>query len=393
MLKIGEFARICGTSTQTIRYYDQEGILRADYVDWESGYRYYKPEKLTVYRKIMEYKDAGFTLEEIKQLLSASYGQEALFKEKAQELEAEEAIIRTRKAKLKALFEGDADVSPQSPYCFPLYERIHSKFIDDPEAIGRWELIGILPTEVELPPVEDWTTSLSKLERITEEHDPKYFIRSVTFLPDGCHYWVFFWSAGILYRLSGCPQGYCVANPYEIREVNGEKMMRIKWVNPGIGEKADQTTELVYRQIDCHAYNDATVRLMRDDVDLSFTPDNRVLGRWIVVDFVDSIDQFHPQAIIEDPSSRFYTALTFHERSICYRDTQLYGGIHPMLLNYTQGAIINKQLETVERYELYTIDGTEYLFVEHKSGDYIYGGMMPPYYVYRRDGSTVSDTQ
>lgn len=393
MLKIGEFARICRTSTQTIRYYDQEGILRADYVDWESGYRYYKPEKLTVYRKIMEYKDAGFTLEEIKQLLNTSNGQNALFKEKEQELEAEEAIIRARKAKLKALCEDDSDSSPQSPYCFPLIERIHSKFINDPEAIGRWELIGILPTDEELPPVEDWTTSLSKIERVTEEHDPRFFIRSITFLPNGCNYWVFFWSAGILYCLSGCPQGYCVANPYEIREVNGEKLMRIKWINPGIGEKADQTTELIYQQIDCHAYNDATVRMKRDNVDLSFTPDNRVLGRWIVVDFVYSIDQFHPQAIIEDPSSRFYTALTFHERGICYRDIRLNGEIHPKFLYYTQGAIINKQIETVEHYELRTIDNTEYLFVEHKSGDYVYGGMTPPYYVYCRDESPASDNQ
>ena len=33
MLKIGEFAKICNVSTQTLRYYDAEKILCADEID------------------------------------------------------------------------------------------------------------------------------------------------------------------------------------------------------------------------------------------------------------------------------------------------------------------------------------------------------------------------
>ena len=71
MLKIGEFAKICNVSTQTLRYYDAEKILCADAVDQYSGYRYYHPDKIQVYQKIAALKDMGFSLEEIKEILYA----------------------------------------------------------------------------------------------------------------------------------------------------------------------------------------------------------------------------------------------------------------------------------------------------------------------------------
>ncbi|MBO5023232.1 MAG: MerR family transcriptional regulator [Clostridia bacterium] len=71
MLKIGEFAKICNVSAQTLRFYDAEGVLCADFVDQESGYRYYEPEKINTYRRIVMLKDIGFSLDEIKLILGA----------------------------------------------------------------------------------------------------------------------------------------------------------------------------------------------------------------------------------------------------------------------------------------------------------------------------------
>ena len=38
---IGETAKLLGVSTQTLRYYDREGILRPETINEETGYRYY----------------------------------------------------------------------------------------------------------------------------------------------------------------------------------------------------------------------------------------------------------------------------------------------------------------------------------------------------------------
>ena len=69
MLKISEFARICNVSSQTLRYYAAEGLLCPDEIDPKSGYRYYSPEKIETLYRIQNYKEAGFSLDEIKDLL------------------------------------------------------------------------------------------------------------------------------------------------------------------------------------------------------------------------------------------------------------------------------------------------------------------------------------
>ena len=49
MLKIGEFAKKCGVNVQTLRYYDQIGVLCPDRVDDATGYRYYHPDKIKTF--------------------------------------------------------------------------------------------------------------------------------------------------------------------------------------------------------------------------------------------------------------------------------------------------------------------------------------------------------
>jgi hypothetical protein len=41
MLKIGEFSKLAQVSVKTLRYYDELGLLRPDWVDRYTGYRYY----------------------------------------------------------------------------------------------------------------------------------------------------------------------------------------------------------------------------------------------------------------------------------------------------------------------------------------------------------------
>lgn len=69
MKKIQEFARLVNTTTKTLRFYDNTGILKADHVDPENGYRYYKDEQTEKYERISELKEIGFTLDEIKFIL------------------------------------------------------------------------------------------------------------------------------------------------------------------------------------------------------------------------------------------------------------------------------------------------------------------------------------
>lgn len=66
MLKIKEFAVLCGCSIHTLRYYDQIDLLKPIIVDRDSGYRFYKKEQILDYKRIKEFQDIGFSIDDIK---------------------------------------------------------------------------------------------------------------------------------------------------------------------------------------------------------------------------------------------------------------------------------------------------------------------------------------
>jgi len=66
MLKISEFAKLCNTTEKTLRFYDRVGVLKAEYIHPDNGYRYYSRAQLEQYNRIVELKEVGFTLEEIR---------------------------------------------------------------------------------------------------------------------------------------------------------------------------------------------------------------------------------------------------------------------------------------------------------------------------------------
>lgn len=71
MFKVGEFARMSGTSVKTLHHYDEIGLLRPARVDPESGYRYYAADQLVRLGQIRTLKDFGFSLDQIGLLIGA----------------------------------------------------------------------------------------------------------------------------------------------------------------------------------------------------------------------------------------------------------------------------------------------------------------------------------
>lgn len=85
MYKIGMFAKMNKVTVKTLRYYDEIGLLKPSYIDEDSGYRYYKSDKLPVLHEILYLRQIGFSIDEIK---------------KAREGMEIEYLLRRKKAKL-----------------------------------------------------------------------------------------------------------------------------------------------------------------------------------------------------------------------------------------------------------------------------------------------------
>lgn len=68
-LTIGKVAKLAGVGVETIRYYQRRGLVVEPHRE-ESGYRQYPNDTVTRIRFIKRTKELGFSLKEIKGLLS-----------------------------------------------------------------------------------------------------------------------------------------------------------------------------------------------------------------------------------------------------------------------------------------------------------------------------------
>lgn len=78
MLPIGEFARAGNVTVRTLRFYDELGLLSPAHVVPENGYRQYTPAQFGQLNQIQAFKDMGFSLQEIRELLQRHLAPEEL---------------------------------------------------------------------------------------------------------------------------------------------------------------------------------------------------------------------------------------------------------------------------------------------------------------------------
>lgn len=69
MMQIGQMAKKLGVKTDTLRFYEKNGLLQAS-TRSDSGYRYYSEADFKLVQFILRCKHVGFTLADIKELLS-----------------------------------------------------------------------------------------------------------------------------------------------------------------------------------------------------------------------------------------------------------------------------------------------------------------------------------
>ncbi|WP_083927057.1 MerR family transcriptional regulator [Paenibacillus terrigena] len=68
---IGQTAKICNISIQTLRYYDKIGLMKPSEIDRSSGYRYYSNLDILHIKIVQDMKSLDFSLEEIRYTLQS----------------------------------------------------------------------------------------------------------------------------------------------------------------------------------------------------------------------------------------------------------------------------------------------------------------------------------
>lgn len=134
-MKIGELAKAAGLAPSRIRYYEAQGLIGS--VDRGlNGYRQYSRETRQILEIIITAQQAGFSLEEIRNLLpqhgKAGWSQDKLLvglKKKLTEVEALQARLIETQASLKAVIVRIETTSPGGD-CFDNIEGVLASLRD-----------------------------------------------------------------------------------------------------------------------------------------------------------------------------------------------------------------------------------------------------------------------
>ena len=363
MIKIGDLAKICNVSAQTLRYYDAEGILKPDITDLSSGYRFYSVNAVEKYKKILFYKELGFSLDEIKKIqLATSDELRNILKKKKAELS--ESISKFKKQ--ITVIDDICEEDQRKPF---LSEILLLPFENDTQVIGKWQLCGRMLDENDLTSLEDIGENIADKE--------------IIFMPGGAFAWKYFWTKGTLYRISP-KYTFAIPNSYKTFKKDGVQYMIIQFMSDDCIDNGEDTLLLLYRQIDTVAYTEHQIRPYIDKTDLPYIDDESVIGLWIAFDYVPTVLDFDPQKRYSNDKDIYMVDINFLSRGICTRTVRSISGASTYMIRYTKGFILNDKEMTAEEYQIQSINGQEFLFIQHKSGDYFYGGMTPHWYVFKR---------
>jgi len=118
-----------------------------------------------------------------------------------------------------------------------------------------------------------------------------------------------------------------------------------------------------------------------DKTDYPFVNDQQVIGKWQIVDMVETVDQFSPDKKLWQSDLILKELAFINEGKMLISVTQGNGKLGPTNFKWTQGMVLNKWEKTASKYEFKDINGTSYMFLECKSGDYTYFHKKPWYLV------------
>lgn len=221
-------------------------------------------------------------------------------------------------------------------------------FVDDPAVVGTWRSVDFVKEPPAFTPgLRSWRGGL--------------YLKELVFLPGGKspNAWLT-WTKGVLLH-----HGDRTASRYELKKLDGHEYMFLEWKSGDYTLKHRKPEYYVLEKI-------AGIRL--DNIDLPFVNDPAVLGEWRSVDFVRTPEEFRP-------SSRAWTGPLYLKKLVFLPGGK---GGDPWW-TWTKGYVLHHGDHTSSAYTIKKMDGAEYMFFQWKSGDYVFRGAKPFYYVLKKE--------
>jgi bla regulator protein BlaR1 len=227
-----------------------------------------------------------------------------------------------------------------------LEDDLNLPFVNDPAVIGTWRAVAFVGSPAEFTPGAAPAGDL--------------YLKELVFLPGGKspNGWLTWTKGAVLHH------GDKTAARYEIKKLGGAEYLFFEWKSGDYTLRHAKPQYYVLKK-------QAAIR--RDNTDLPFRDDPAVLGAWESVDFVEAPEKFNPGARAWQ-GDLYLKELVFLPKG---------KGAKPWW-TWTKGVVLHSGDQTASKYEIKKLAGADYMFFEWKSGDYIFRGAKPFYYVLKR---------
>lgn len=115
MYRIGEFSKIVKLTVKTLRFYDEVDLLKPCFIDDMTGYRYYSIDQLFNLQQIVALRQAGFSIEQIKYVLSGENVKDLLDAKELELKKEHQSVIEkiSRLSSIKKFYEEEGTMNYQ----------------------------------------------------------------------------------------------------------------------------------------------------------------------------------------------------------------------------------------------------------------------------------------
>ncbi|MFE7276739.1 MerR family transcriptional regulator [Streptomyces sp. NPDC057623] len=149
-MRIGELAAAVGVTTRTVRHYHHQGLL-PEPERRPNGYRDYTLRHAVVLARIRRLTELGLGLAEVRDVLAEDAGKDLVevLTELDEDLARQEASVRERRARLRALLETEGGLpaeGPVSPRLTALFQDMAHVLPDSPMAAKDREMLALIET-------------------------------------------------------------------------------------------------------------------------------------------------------------------------------------------------------------------------------------------------------
>jgi bla regulator protein blaR1 len=233
-------------------------------------------------------------------------------------------------------------------------------FLDDPSLVGTWTTVDFVQQIGDFEPgVTGWTGSFA--------------FDTLKFMGEGRSSGPWQWSKGFLWHPGDGAEG-----KYTIKNLSDSDYLFMEWMSGDVlfrGQKPHyyvmkKTGDGAETALDAPVEAEQPNRRTGATWNRPFQKDPLVIGTWQTVDFVERMDDFEP-GVKGWTGSFAFEALKFHA-----------GGRTSGPWRWTKGYLWHPGDHAEGRYHVKHFDDRSYLFMEWVSGDVLFRGAMPCYYVF-----------